>query len=314
MRNKQMLFLYNPNAGRGTIKTHLSDVLDLFVKAGYDVVVRPTQGGEDTFNTVRTFRYPYDIVGCCGGDGTLGSVVSGMIRRPDRVPIGYIPAGTANDFASSLHIPRNTLKAARQIVEGYPFPCDIGKLGEQTFVYVAAFGLFTDVSYETKQDAKNILGQAAYILEGVKRISKVPKIHMRVTYDGNTIEDDFILGLVTNSKSVGGFRSLIGSRVYFDDGEFEVTLVRFPKNVIETQQTVNELMTQKKDATRLYQFRASHISFDSFEEASWTRDGEFGGSYEHVEVKNLNRALRFMVDQQFLSQVSTEGRSAVARL
>lgn len=146
MKRKQMLFIYNPNAGRGTFAPKLSDVIDTFVKADYEVVVRPTQARLDAYEEVKSFRYPYDIVGCCGGDGTLDEVVAGMITRTDRIPIGYIPTGTVNDFASSLHIPKLPLKAAQQIVDGFPFPCDIGQLGEHTFVYVAAFGMFTDVS------------------------------------------------------------------------------------------------------------------------------------------------------------------------
>ena len=319
MKNKQMLFIYNANAGKGTFKSHLSDVIDLFVKGGYDVVVRPTQGKGDAFETVKNFRYPYDIVGCCGGDGTLDAIVSGMIRRPDRVPIGYIPAGTTNDFAASLHIPKQVNKAAQQIVNGYPFPCDIGQLGDNTFVYVAAFGMFTDVSYETKQEVKNVLGQAAYILEGVKRLSKLPKHHVRVTYDGHVLEDDFVLGMVTNTKSVGGFRSLIGGKVVFDDGEFEVTLVKYPKNLLDLQAIGNALMSQSlrikaPDADQhIYQFRASELTFDSFEEIAWTRDGEYGGTYEHVTVKNLQRALKIMVDPAYLPQISDQG-GEVSRL
>ena len=312
MKNKQMLFLYNPNAGRGGIKQHLSDVLELFVKAGYEVVVYPTHSGEDTFETVRDFTYPYDIVACSGGDGTLDSVVSGMVARTERIPIGYMPAGTTNDFASSLGIPKNTLNAARQIVEGYPFACDIGLLGERTFVYVAAFGMFTDVSYETSQEVKNVIGQAAYLLEGVKRLSKVPKYHIRVSYDDQVIEDDFILGMVTNTKSVGGFRSIIGSKVVFDDGQFEVTLVRYPKKITDLPVIAGALLAQKKDE-HIVQFRASEISFDAFEEISWTRDGEYGGTFEHVGVKNLNKAVRIMVDQKKLPSLSEDGTETAKR-
>lgn len=312
MKNKQMLFIYNPNAGRGTFKQKLSDVIDLFVKGGYEVVVRPTQARLDAYQSVKEFRYPYDIVGCCGGDGTLDEVVKGMITRTDRIPIGYIPAGTVNDFASSLHIPKQTIKAAQQIVDGFPFPCDIGQLGEDTFVYVAAFGLFTDVSYETDQQAKNILGQTAYILEGVKRLSKLPRHHIRITYDGNTIEDEFVFGMVTNTKSVGGFRSIIGSKVVFDDGQFEVTLVKYPKNLADLQAITTALLLQKEDS-HIYQFRASEISFDSFEEISWTRDGEYGGTYEHVDVKVLKQAIKIVVDPEDLPAISEQGKDSEKR-
>ena len=307
MKNRQMLFLYNPHAGRGSFKNHLSDVLDLFVGAGYDVVVRPVQHDRehDLYETVKDFTYPYDIVGCCGGDGTINGVVAGMIARNDRIPIGYIPAGTVNDFASSLKIPKNSMRAAKQIVEGFPFPCDVGRHNDKNFIYVAAFGMFTDVSYQTAQSLKNMFGHAAYVLEGVKRLAKIPKYHVKVTYDdNNVIEDDFVLGMVTNSKSVGGFRSLIGSKVLFDDGKFEVSLVKYPKDLIELSDLTTSLVAGKMSADNVYQFRASKIKFESDKKISWTRDGEFGGSFKKVEVENLHRAVKIMVNQDIIKSIS----------
>lgn len=308
MKNKQMLFLYNPYSGKGTIKNHLSDVLDLFVKNGYEVVVRPTQRDQDhdLYETVKGFTYPYDIVACCGGDGTINGVISGMMERTDRIPIGYIPTGTVNDFASSLYIPKQVMKAATQIVEGYPFPCDIGVHNGETFVYVAAFGLFTDVSYATNQSMKNIFGQAAYLMEGVKRLSKLPKYHVKVSYDDQVIEDDFVVGMVTNSRSVGGFRSIIGSKVYFDDGVFEVTLVKYPKNLNEMRLIVNSLLTGKLDPKYVCQFRTSKVLFESWEDISWTRDGEYGGTYQKVVVENKQRAVKIMVNEDKLKSLASD--------
>ena len=315
MKNKQMLFLYNPYSGKGTIKNHLSDVLDLFVKAGYDVVTRPVQNNldHDLYETVKNFKYPYDIVACSGGDGSINGVIAGMVARNDRIPIGYIPTGTVNDFASSLRIPKQIMKAAHQIVEGYPFPCDVGRFNDKNFVYVAAFGLFTDVSYETNQGLKNIFGQAAYIMEGVKRISKLTKYHVKVTCDEQIIEDDFVVGMVTNSKSVGGFRSLIGSKVYFDDGQFEVTLIKYPRNLNEMRLIVNSLLSGKLDPEHIYQLRASKIVFESWDDISWTRDGEYGGTFQKVEIENLQQAVRIMVNEEHLKAVASD-KTQVRRL
>ena len=167
---KKLLFIYNPNAGKGLIKPKLSDVLDIFVKAGYEVTVYPTQKYRDGYHKVRHFKEEYDLVVCSGGDGTLDEVVTGMMKRKEQIPIGYIPTGTTNDFARSLHIPKDMLKAADTAVNGIVFPCDIGKFNNDFFVYIAAFGLFTDVSYQTKQEVKNVLGHLAYVLEGMKRL------------------------------------------------------------------------------------------------------------------------------------------------
>ena len=184
---KKALFIYNPNAGKGLLKPKLSDIIDIIVKAGYEVVVYPTQKYKDAYYKVKTFTEEYDRVICSGGDGTLDEVVTGMMKREKKIPVGYIPTGTTNDFASSLHIPKNLLQAASTAAEGREFPCDIGRFNGDVFVYIAAFGLFTDVSYETKQEMKNVLGHLAYVLEGATRIFDIPSYKLKVTHDGETI-------------------------------------------------------------------------------------------------------------------------------
>ncbi len=144
---KKMLFIYNPNAGTGVLKPRLADVLDIFVKGGYDVTVYPTQCYHDALTKTVSYTEEYDVVVCSGGDGTLDEVVTGMSMREKQVPIGYIPAGTTNDFANSLHISKDVLEAADTAANGIPFPCDVGVFNNDYFVYIAAFGLFTDVSY-----------------------------------------------------------------------------------------------------------------------------------------------------------------------
>ena len=192
---KRMLFIYNPRAGKELLKAQLSDIIDIFVKAGYEVVVYPTQSYRDAYKKILEFDASrYELIVCSGGDGTIDEVVTGMMHRSTRIPIGYIPTGTTNDFANSLHIPKGLLKAADNAVNGVVFPCDVGQFNDDIFVYVAAFGIFTDVSYETKQEVKNILGHLAYVLEGTKRLFNVPSYRIRVTHDGEEIEDEFKIG------------------------------------------------------------------------------------------------------------------------
>ncbi|MGN1376767.1 MAG: diacylglycerol/lipid kinase family protein [Dorea sp.] len=298
---KRLLFIYNPRAGKEILKPHLSDVIDIFVKAGYEVVIYPTQSYRDAYKKVRKYKAnEYDLIVCSGGDGTLDEVVTGMMKRPKdkRNPIGYIPTGTTNDFASSLHIPRGLMEAADNAVNGTVFSCDAGKFNDGIFVYVAAFGLFTDVSYQTKQSMKNALGHLAYVLEGAKRLFNIPSYKVKVTHDGEVIEDEFIYGMVTNSRSVGGFRNMIGKQVGFDDGVFEVTLIKAPKNPIELQETIASLMTKQMDSKYVYAFKSGHVTFESIEEIPWTLDGEYGGEHDEVVIENLNKELQIMVPSE----------------
>lgn len=301
---KKMLFIYNPNSGMGLLKPKLSDVLDIFVKGGYEVTVYPTQKYHDSVRKMGEYEEQYDLVACSGGDGTLDEVVTGMMKREDKVPIGYIPAGTTNDFASSLHISKNMLEAADTVVNGVPFACDVGEFNEDYFVYIAAFGLFTDVSYETKQSMKNVLGHLAYILEGTKRIFNIPSYRIKVTHDGETIEDEFIYGMVTNSRSVGGFKGITGKNVVFDDGKFEVTLFKTPRNPMELNEILGALALRKINPKRMYSFKTNEVHFETEEEIPWTLDGEFGGVHEEVVVKDCQKALEIMVKPEVIEDVS----------
>ncbi len=295
---KKMLFVYNPNAGTGMLKPKLADVLDIFVKAEYEVTVYPTQKYHDALVKITSYTGDYDLVVCCGGDGTLDEVVTGMARRVKQVPIGYIPAGTTNDFARSLHISKDILEAADTAVNGTTLACDVGVFNEDFFVYIAAFGMFTDVSYETKQSVKNVLGHLAYVLEGAKSIFNVPSYHVKVTHDDEVIEDEFMLGMVTNSRSVGGFQGIIGKDVIFDDGEFEVTLIKTPKNPLELNEIIAALLFRQIESKQIYSFRTGEISFESLEEIPWTLDGEFGGEHDIVSILNRRQGLQIMVKEE----------------
>ncbi len=305
MKIKRLLFIYNPHAGKELLKPKISDIVDIFVKAGYEVVIYPTQSYRDAYRKVKEYdSKEYDLVVCSGGDGTIDEVVTGMMERSEREPVGYIPTGTTNDFANSLHIPKGLLVAADNAVNGAVFSCDVGRFNEGTFVYIAAFGLFTDVSYETDQSMKNILGHLAYVLEGAKRIFNVPSYRIEVCHDGEKIEDEFIYGMVTNSRSVGGFRNMVGKQVVFDDGLFEVTLIKKPKNPIELQEIIASLLIEQIDTKYMYTFKTGFITFESLEEIPWTLDGEYGGEHDYVEIKNMNKQLEIMVPKEHIEDLT----------
>ncbi len=292
---KKMLFVYNPHAGKASIRSNLLDIVDIFTRAGYEVTAQPTQKKGDAACATINKAGRYDILVCSGGDGTIDEVVTGMMRRTQRIPIGYVPAGTTNDFARSLKIPRTMIKAAQTIVDGKAFACDIGSFNGDNFVYIAAFGLFTDVSYLTDQNMKNVLGHMAYLLEGAKRLNSFPSYHMKFMANGTLIEDDFMYGMITNSFSVGGFKNITGRHVRLDDGVFEVTLIKKPKNVVELNQIMTALVMKNVDTDCMYCFKTSQIEFISEDEVPWTLDGEYGGHHRKVMIQNEMQALNIIV-------------------
>ena len=288
---KKMLFVFNPKAGKGKIKTHLLDIVDIFSSHDYEIIIRSTQAPRDAYEKAKEYANSVDMIVCSGGDGTLDEVVTGIMEAESSVPIGYIPAGSTNDFANSLFMPKNMTKVAEMIMEEELYHCDIGRFNQKTFAYVAAFGLFTDVSYETDQDLKNVLGHVAYVLEGVKRLFDIKSYHMKVTSDEVQAEDDFIVGMITNSRSVGRFKNLTGKNVDMNDGLFEVTLIVHPKNPLQLQEIITALVMAEDNTDLIYSFKTKKLTIESDEEVPWTLDGEFGGDHSYVDIENRHKAL-----------------------
>lgn len=291
---KKLLFICNAHAGRMGIQSKMYPVLDAFEKNGYETTLRLTQKHGDPSLIVEEIDQKYDLIVCCGGDGTLDETVNGMMRREERIPIGYIAAGSTNDFGRTLHIPANIVSAANKAVSGEPFKCDIGQLNDEYFVYVAAFGIMSAVTYETSQKFKNILGYLAYVLSGVKELSTITSYHMKVETDNETVEGDYLFGMVTNSESVGGFKSITGKNVLLDDGVFEVTLIRMPKNPFELQAILASMISRRMDHKYIYSTKTSHIKFTSTKEVNWNIDGENGGKCKVAEITNHQQAISFI--------------------
>ena len=294
---KKLLFVYNPKAGKEKIRENLADVLDVFAAHDYDLTVVPTRRKDEAREVVRDRSRDYDLVVCSGGDGTLDETVTGMIQSGFRTTVGYIPAGSTNDYGESLGLSKNMVQAAETAMEGKDFACDMGSFNEDVFVYIAAFGLFTDVSYETDQAMKNILGHVAYILEGMKRLSNVRSFPMKVTCGDRVIEDEFVFGMITNSRSVGGFKNITGKNVQMDDGLFEVTLIKMPTNPAELSSIMGSLLNRDIDSEMMYCFRASELTVEAQEPIAWTLDGENGGMHKVAEIKNLHKTVVIRVDE-----------------
>lgn len=299
---KKMLFIYNPKAGRGRVRAELADILDIFAAGDYEITIHPTRKNGDAVKIAAEREADYDMLVCCGGDGTLDETVRGMMQNDSRTPLGYIPAGSTNDFGGSLALPKDMVKSAQIIVDGIDKAVDVGLFNNEAFIYVAAFGAFTEVSYSTDQDMKNVIGHSAYILEGIKSFTNIRPYHMKIEHDGEVIEDNFIYGMITNSVSVGGIRGITGDNVDLADGLFEINLIKELRTPIEFQQLLGALAIGRYDLTdRIVSFTSGHITLTSDEAIAWTLDGEDGGKHNNVEIVNVNRAIDIRVARDLLT-------------
>lgn len=295
---RRMLFLVNPNAGHAEIRCCLMEVLQIFTAGGYEVTVHPTLGPKDLTRQIAQRGGQYDIIVCTGGDGTLNEAVSGLMGLEYRPRLGYIPGGTVNDVASTLGLSHDPIRAAQDIVHGNPFAIDIGSFGEDRwFTYVAAFGLFTDVAYETPQQDKRALGRLAYLLNGVRALSDVKSVHVRLHCQDQTVEADVLDGLVCSTTSVGGFKTTKALPIALNDGKSEIVLVRNFKNLADFSAAAGCLLRQDFQAPYFITFQAEEATFEFDEPVAWTLDGEYGGTLRQVCVRNCRRAIEIMVPQ-----------------
>ena len=291
---KKMLFIMNPFAGVKRANRHLADILLTFSQAGYEIITHMTLGQGDATAVAREKGRNVDLVVCCGGDGTLNETITGLLSAGADTPIGYIPAGSTNDFASSLKIPTNIPKAAQAIVEGEPVSYDVGRFGDRYFSYVASFGAFTRSSYSTPQNVKNALGHTAYVLSGITELSQIRNEHVKMEIDGQVVEGDFLFGAICNSTSVGGILNLDPKQVDMGDGLFEILLVRAPENLGEIHECIQALQSQKYNCAMLTFRSAQKVRIFADPEMPWTLDGEKEDGHETVEVENLHHAIRLM--------------------
>ena len=291
---KKMLFIMNPCSGQKRANRFLPEILSTFNEAGYDVLVHMTAGPGDGDKTVRRLGAGMDAIVCCGGDGTFNDVVSGLLHSGLDVPVGYIPAGTTNDFANSLKLPTDVMEATRAIVDGTPVAYDAGKFGDRYLSYVASFGAFTRASYATPQNIKNALGHTAYVLEGIQELSQLRKEHVRMDIGGRIVEDDFLFGAISNSTSVGGILTLDPSQVDMRDGLLEVLLVRAPRNLGELTECIQALKSQKYNCEMITFCSAPRVTVYSDPDMPWTLDGEREEGHGEVVVENQHLAVKLL--------------------
>ena len=292
---KKMLFVMNPYAGMRKANRYLTDILTLFNRADYEVTTYMTAGPGDAGRVVEGYAPGMDLVVCCGGDGTLNETITGILRSGASCAIGYIPAGSTNDFAASLKLSTNIMQAAQDIVEGTPVVYDVGRFGDRYFSYVASFGAFTKSSYSTPQSIKNALGHTAYVLEGISELSQIRKVHVRMELEEETVEDDFIFGCISNSTSIGGILTLDPKIVDMADGLLEVFLVRAPKNLTEITECIQALQSQRYNDCHMITFGATRrVRVFTEADMPWTLDGEKFEGQAEIEVENLHHAIRLM--------------------
>ncbi len=298
MSADKLLLIVNPHSGKAKIGAQLLNVVKIFSDADYAVTVYPTKAQGDATSLVTGLSDgEYGTIVVCGGDGTLNEVITGLMQSKLECKLGYIPSGTLNEWSTGLNISKVIPQAARDIVNGREITLDIGKFGSKYFSYTASFGAFTSASYSTPQDIKNVLGQAAYVFEGVKSLGSIKPIHLRFVADDREIEGDFLFGAVSNSMSVGGIVKFDESAVKLNDGLLEVFLIRNPDNILKLQPLIDGIMKRDLNREGMEFFHTKALTVYSEENVPWTLDGEYAAGEDRITINNIHNAITFIVPQ-----------------
>lgn len=292
---ENLFLVVNPKSGTGKIKTELFKVCETLTRGGYRVTVHITAKKGDAVETTAALGNEYSTIVVCGGDGTLNEVITGVMQNKNTYKIGYIPSGTLNEWSQGLKISRNIGKAAGDIVSGRTVGLDIGKFAGSYFSYTASFGAFTAASYSAPQDVKNVLGQAAYLLEGIKSLGSIKPIHLKFTTDDTVYEGDYLFGAVSNSMSVGGIIKLDKSGVALNDGVFEVILIEKPASISALNEIIDAILTKKFNRKCIKQFKTHSLTVESNGVLDWTLDGEHAQSNNQITIENIHKAINFII-------------------
>lgn len=293
--SKNILMIVNPVSGRGVLKSKLWKILETFSAADITANVIFTKKRGDAAEFAKNCPDNIETIVCAGGDGTLNEVISGLMENPTPHKLGYIPVGTTNDLATSLGISKNPIEAAKNIIEGHIEEIDIGSFAGKYFNYVASFGAFTEASYNTPQEAKNILGHFAYVLEGIVSLANIRPYRVKFTFDDTVLEDDFIFAAISNTTSMGGVLKLKDTLVALNDGKFELLVIKNPTNVIQLQKILSEIMTQNFSGDLVNLYHTSEIIVECENSFDWTLDGECHHGAEKQEIRNINKAIKLIV-------------------
>ncbi len=303
---KKLLLIANLHSGKGMVRPNLGAIIEVFNNADYEVTVYTTKYSRHATELVSRLGTEYDLIVCSGGDGTLSEVVDGIMTFPEekRPKIGYIPSGSTNDYASTLRLPQQ-MKACAELIAGDHFrKVDVGRFQDDYFVYVAAFGAFTEVSWNTPQDEKNLLGHNAYILHGIQELANIRPYRMKITIGDEVLEKEFVYGMIYNANSVGGIRNLSGRPVDLSDGELDIMLVANPETGIEWPALLADFVTKNPNSKYIQSYRASHVSIESEDVIDWTLDGEYGGAHNSVEIDTFRQAMTIAAPEEPVKTVT----------
>lgn len=292
MNRKKVLVLINPNSGKKNSKESVLDVLNVFSANNYQMEIYLSQKPMDVTHYIEENGERFDVVAVFGGDGTLNEATNGLMKLKHKPVISYFPTGTMNDFGTNFGLTNDMKQCANIACVGHIESFDVGKINSRYFNYVAGFGAFCNVSYETKQELKKQIGNLAYIIKAIHEIPNLHPYHVKMNLDGKILEKDLMFGLIINGNRVAGFEMVEQADNTFKDGLFDIILVEHTPNPLELYNYPLGVLHPELNMKYVERYQAKSIIIESQEKLAWTLDGEEGEETLVARVENISQALQ----------------------
>ncbi|WP_373211537.1 diacylglycerol/lipid kinase family protein [Holdemanella biformis] len=292
MNRKKVLVLINPNSGKKNSKESVLDALNLFSANNYQMEIYLSQKPMDVTRYIEENGERFDVVAVFGGDGTLNEATNGLMKLKHKPVISYFPTGTMNDFGTNFGLTNDMKQCANIACVGHIESFDVGKMNSHYFNYVAGFGAFCNVSYETKQELKKQIGNLAYIIKAIHEIPNLHPYHVKMNLDGKVFEKDLMFGLIINGNRVAGFEMVEQADNTFKDGLFDIILVEHTPNLLELYNYPLGVLHPELNMKYVERYQAKSIVIESQEKLAWTLDGEEGEETLVARVENISQALQ----------------------
>lgn len=292
MNRKKVLVLINPNSGKKNSKESVLDALNVFSANNYQMEIYLSQKPMDVTRYIEENGERFDVVAVFGGDGTLNEATNGLMKLKHKPVISYFPTGTMNDFGTNFGLTNDMKQCATVSCAGNIESFDVGKMNSRYFNYVAGFGAFCNVSYETKQELKKQIGNMAYIIKALHEIPNLHPYHVKMNLDGKVFEKDLMFGLIINGNRVAGFEMVEQADNTFKDGLFDIILVEHTPNPLELYNYPLGVLHPELNMKYVERYQAKSIIIESQEKLAWTLDGEEGEETLVARVENISQALQ----------------------
>lgn len=292
MNRKKVLVLINPNSGKKNSKESVLDALNVFSANNYQMEIYLSQKPMDVTHYIKENGKRFDVVAVFGGDGTLNEATNGLMKLKHKPVISYFPTGTMNDFGTNFGLTNDMKQCANIACVGHIESFDVGKINSRYFNYVAGFGAFCNVSYETKQELKKQIGNMAYIIKALHEIPNLHPYHVKMNLDGKVFEKDLMFGLIINGNRVAGFEMVEQADNTFKDGLFDIILVEHTPNLLELYNYPLGVLHPELNMKYVERYQVKSIIIESQEKLAWTLDGEEGEETLVARVENISQALQ----------------------